>query len=128
MAGNITFDEGRYNQLINIMTDMEYKLLHNATASDTNPLDADFTLQPGTQKWQAAINLVAKGKTFGGSVAQQNELIRQAIVKFRNALEAARDVFKETDDLAQYDISRFVAEFPDFNAGGGFSGPQGGPH
>ncbi|WP_026422045.1 hypothetical protein [Actinokineospora inagensis] len=119
---NITFDEQRYNQLIGVLDNIENALLHTATASDTNPLDADFTLQPGTQKWALAISLVSKGKTFGGSVAQQNEQIRQAVVKFRNALVAAKGVFKETDDLSQYDISRFIAEYPDFNAGGGFSG------
>ena len=128
MAPKITFDENRYNQLIAAMDDLEYKLLHNATDSTTIPLDAEFTLQPGTQKWATATALVTKGKGFGGSVAQQNELLRQAIVKFRNALEAARKVFKDTDDLAQYDISRFIAEYPDFNAGGGFSGSPGSQH
>ncbi|MBM7773656.1 hypothetical protein JOD54_003860 [Actinokineospora baliensis] len=121
---NITFDEERYNQLIRVLDDME-DALRLSTDSDTMPLDSDFTVQPGTQKWQTAINLVTKGKEFGGSVEQQNELIRQAIVKFRNALVAAKGIFKETDDLAEYDITRFIAEFPDFNVGGGFSGTPG---
>ncbi|PPK70915.1 hypothetical protein V5P93_002774 [Actinokineospora auranticolor] len=118
MGQHITFDETKYNQLIAVLDDMEHDLLHEATESPTNPLDGDFELQPGTQKWDAALDLVNKGKGFGGSVEQQNEKMRQAIVRFRNALVAAKDVFKETDDLAQYDITRFVAEYPDFNTGG----------
>ncbi|WP_026422141.1 hypothetical protein [Actinokineospora inagensis] len=115
---DITFDENRYDQLIDVLNQLEDLLLHQATDSATNPLNADFSTQPGTQKWQAAQDLVTKGKHFGGTIDQQNESIRQAIVKFRNALVAAKGVFKETDDLAQYDISRFVAEYPDLNTAG----------
>lgn len=125
MAEKITFDEEKYNRLIKAMDELEQGLLHKATKYGTTLLNSELTLQPGTQQWEAAKTLVAKGREFGGSVEQQNELLRQAIVKFRNALVAAKAVFKETDDLAEYDISRFVAEYPDFNAGGGFSGGVG---
>lgn len=122
MAETITFDEEKYNRLITMLDEMESTLLHSATQSDSIVLDAEFTLQPGSQKWQPAVALVTKGQKFGGSVEQQNEALRQAIVKFRNALVAAKGVFKDTNDLATYDVGRFVAEFPDFNAGGGLTG------
>jgi hypothetical protein len=121
MPNQITFDENKYNQLIKAMDDLEHGLLHRATTSDAAVLDNEILLQPNNQKWDAAITLVTKGKEFGGSVEQQNEQLRQAIVKFRNALVAAKNVFKETDDLATYDINKFVSEYPDFNAGGGLT-------
>lgn len=117
----IVFDEAMYNKLIKVLDELEYGLLHKATSSDTIPLDKDFVLMPGSPKWLAAENLLSKGTAFGGSVETQNEALRKGIVKFRNALEAARDVFKETDDLATYDIKTFVQEYPDFNIGGGYS-------
>lgn len=126
MGEKITFDETMYNKLIKVLDELEYGLLHRATNSDAMPLDSDFKLTPEGQKWQPAIALLSKGTEFGGSVEQQNEQLRQAIVKFRNALDAAKAVFKETDDLATYDISKFIAEYPDFNVGGGFSGSFGG--
>ncbi|OLR93343.1 hypothetical protein [Actinokineospora bangkokensis] len=127
MGTNITFDETKYNQLIKVMDDLEYSLLHNATTSDTVWLDDSFTLQPGKQHWQPAVDLVTKGQKFGASVAAQNETLRQAIVKFRNALVEAKSVFKDHSDLANYEIGKFVAEFPDFNAGGGLTGGGTGP-
>ncbi|MDU0295109.1 hypothetical protein, partial [Saccharothrix longispora] len=115
MAENVTFDEAKYNKLITVLDELEDGLVHYATQSDTVPLDADFQVQSDGQGWQAAVNLVSKGKGFGGSVDQQNESLRQGIVKFRNALVAAKGIFKDTDDLATYDIGRFVIEYPDFN-------------
>ncbi|WP_026422622.1 hypothetical protein [Actinokineospora inagensis] len=112
---NITFDENQFDQLATMLDQLEDMVLHHSTNSDTNPLNADFTLLPGTPKWQAAQDMLSKGKHFGGSVQQQNDALRQAIVKFRNALFAAKGVFNETNDLAQYDVNRFVAEFPDLN-------------
>ncbi|MFT7841741.1 hypothetical protein Q5530_36870 [Saccharothrix sp. BKS2] len=127
MAENTTFDEAKYNKLIAVIEELEDGLVHHATQSDTVPLDTDFQVQPDGQGWQAATNLVSKGKGFGGSVDQQNESLRQGLVKFRNALVAARGIFKDTDDLATYDIGRFVAEYPDFNTGGlGGGGGYGG--
>ncbi|GAA3677717.1 hypothetical protein GCM10022267_75680 [Lentzea roselyniae] len=124
MPSNITFDEEKYNQLIKVMDDIEASLLRKATTVGPDVLDSEFALQPGSQQWQAAQTLVAKGKEFGGSVEQQQEQLRQDIVKFRNALEAAKSVFKETDDLAQYDVARFVSEYPDFNTGGVSTTPK----
>ena len=125
MADQIRFDETKYNQLITVMDELERSLLHDATTSDTLWLDDSFVLQPGKQHWQPAVDLVTKGQKFGTSVTAQNETLRQAIVKFRNSLIAAKGIFKDTHDLATYDVGKFVAEFPDFNAGGGLTG--GGP-
>ncbi|MDQ2589058.1 hypothetical protein [Saccharothrix yanglingensis] len=119
MTAKITFDEAMYDKLISAMNELETSLERKATTTDDMTLDADFTVLPGEPRFEAAVKLLNKGREFGGSVEQQNESLRQAIVKFRNALVAAKGVFKETNDLATYDAAGFIAQYPDFNVGGG---------
>lgn len=135
MADKIKFDEAMYDKLIAVLDELEQGLLHKATNSGPLPLGSDFTVVPGSPQWQPALDLLNKGKEFGGSVEEKTEALRQALVKFRNALVAAKGVFKDTDDLAEYDISSFLAEYPDFQrgsmggpgAGGSGGGPGNGP-
>ncbi|GGS30371.1 MULTISPECIES: hypothetical protein [Actinokineospora] len=122
MADKITFDEEKYNRLVKAMNELENGLLLESTTTPALVLDGDIILQPGKQPWGPASRLVSKGTEFGGSVEQQNELLRKSIVTFANALEIAKEIFKETDDLATYDIADFVAQYPDFNVGGGLGG------
>ncbi|WP_447002026.1 hypothetical protein ACRAKI_19995 [Saccharothrix isguenensis] len=135
MTDKITFDEAMYDKLIAVLDELEQGLLHKATSSGPVPLNSDFTVVPGSPEWKPALDLLNKGKEFGGSVEEKTESLRQALVKFRNALKAAKGVFKDTDDLADYDISSFIAEYPDFQlgsiggpgAGGSGGGPGNGP-
>ncbi|MGX7828859.1 hypothetical protein ACTG9Q_27590 [Actinokineospora sp. 24-640] len=125
MAQKIVFDEDKYDQLVKMLDHMEDTLLTYAVNGGDVFLDDTFTLVPRNQKWQPAVDLLTEGQAFGLSVMNQNELLRQAIVKFRNALVAAKGVFKDIDDLATYDVNKFVAEYPDFNAGGGLTTSNG---
>ncbi|MGW5050419.1 hypothetical protein [Actinokineospora sp. NPDC004072] len=126
MANKITFDEEKYNRLLKAMDELERSLLHDATTTPALVLDGEIVLQPGKQHWGPATRLVSAGTEFGGSVEAQNEQFRKALVTFRNALEVAKEIFKETDDLATFDIASFVAQYPDFNVGGGLGGKPGG--
>ncbi|MFI7672973.1 hypothetical protein [Actinophytocola sp. NPDC049390] len=116
---NVKFDEGQYNQLINVIADMEAGVFNSVVMGDVY-LGSELKLQPSGQTWQPAVDLVSRGSNFGGSVDTQTTSLGDSLSSFHDALEDAKAVFKNTDDLAAYDATKFTTEYPGFN--GGLSG------
>jgi len=114
---NIKFDEAQYLQLIGVIAEVN-RTLDDATSIDVTYLDAELHLQPTGQTWEPAVNLVTRGGRFGGSVDTESTNLAKTLSTFHTALEQAKEVFKETDDLAAYDATRFSSEYPGFNSGG----------
>ncbi|MER6992727.1 hypothetical protein ABT337_30005 [Saccharopolyspora hirsuta] len=114
---NIQFDEGQYNQLIAVIAEIRSGA-RGAIEHGGVYLDAELQLQPTGQTWEPATRLVKWGSTFGGTVDTENKSLRKALSQFEDALEKAKEVFKETDDLAAYDATKFTTEYPGFNSGG----------
>lgn len=118
---NLKFDEAQYGQLINVIGEVKTSL-NKAGYIDVTFLDAELKLQPTGQTWEPAVNLVTRGGTFGGSVDTENASLEKTLSTFHSALEQAKEVFKETDDLAAYDATTFTTEYPGFGGTGGMPG------
>lgn len=115
---NVKFDEASFNQLIGVIGGMK-STLDDAYMIDVVYLDAELLLQPNGQKWDPAVKLVTRGGNFGGSVETQSESLGKTLSTFHSALEQAKAVFKDTDDLAAYDATKFTTEYPGFSSGPG---------
>ena len=115
---NVKFDEASFNQLIGVIGGMK-STLDDAYMIDVVYLDAELLLQPTGQKWDPAVKLVTRGGNFGGSVETQSEALGKTLSTFHSALEQAKAVFKDTDDLAAYDATKFTTEYPGFSSGPG---------
>jgi hypothetical protein len=114
---NIKFDEAQYNQLIGVIAGVQ-GTLDDATSIDVTYLDAELRLQPNGQTWEYATNLVTRGGRFGASVDTESTNLEKSLKSFHAALEQAKEVFKETDDLAAYDATRFSTDYPGFGSSG----------
>ncbi|MDQ3789993.1 MAG: hypothetical protein M3422_22470 [Actinomycetota bacterium] len=114
---NVKFDEAAFNQLIAVVGGVR-DTVGKATRDDVTYLDAELLVQPNNQTWDAAVKLVQRGGKFGGSVDTENTSLEKTLKTFHESLQLAKEVFKETDDLAAYDATRFTTAYPGFNSGG----------
>ena len=115
---NVKFDEASYNQLSAVISGMK-STLDDAYKIDVVYLDDELLLQPDAQKWVPAQKLVKRGGIFGGSVKRESDALEKTLSTFHQALEQAKAVFKETNDLAAYDATKFTSEYPGFASGPG---------
>jgi hypothetical protein len=114
---NVKFDEAAFNQLIAVVGGVR-DTIGKATRDDVTYLDAELLVQPNNQTWDPAVKLVQRGGIFGGSVDTENTSLEKTLKTFHESLQLAKEVFKETDDLAAYDATRFTTAYPGFNSGG----------
>ncbi|MER7081896.1 hypothetical protein SAMN02982929_03449 [Saccharopolyspora kobensis] len=115
---NIQFDEAQYTALIAVIGEIKAGARKAITHNDVY-LDAELLLQPMSQTWEPAQRLVKWGGTFGGTVDTENKNLRKKLSQLESGLEKAKVVFKDTDDLAAYDVTKFTTEFPGFTGGTG---------
>jgi hypothetical protein len=115
---NIKFDEASYNQLIAVIGGMKSGL-DDSYKIDVVYLDSELLVQPDGQKWPPAQKLVSRGGLFGGSVKRESDALEKSLSTFHTALEQAKGVFKETNDLAAYDATKFTSEYGGFTSGPG---------
>jgi hypothetical protein len=114
--GKVTaFDRGQYDNLIAYVDGVDQDL--NTNLAKPKPgvrLDATLGsgIFPGSGNWPPASLLVNAGKAFGTSVAARYADLSKDWEQFITALKGARDVFENTNDLVNYDASKFVTEFP----------------
>jgi hypothetical protein len=114
--GKVTaFDRGQYDNLIAWVDSVDEDLNKNL-AKPKAGVRLDATLGsgifPGSANWPPAALLVTNGKAFGTSVAARYADLSKDWEQFVTALRNARDVFENTNDLVNYDASKFVNEFP----------------
>ncbi|GAB1515279.1 ICP22 family protein [Actinophytocola sp. KF-1] len=114
---NVKFDETAFNQLIAVVGGVR-DTIGKATRNDITYLDSELLVQPNNQTWEPATKLVTRGGLFGGSVDTENTSLEKTLKTFHESLQLAKEVFKETDDLAAYDATRFTTAYPGFNSGG----------
>ncbi|RKT83059.1 hypothetical protein SAMN05421805_11780 [Saccharopolyspora antimicrobica] len=115
---NIQFDEAQYTALIAVIGEIKAGARKAITHNDVY-LDAELLLQPMSQTWEPAQRLVKWGGNFGGTVDTENKNLRKKLSQLESGLEKAKVVFKDTDDLAAYDVTKFTTEFPGFTGGTG---------
>ncbi|MDA3649898.1 hypothetical protein LZ318_24860 [Saccharopolyspora indica] len=115
---NIQFDEAQYTALIAVIGEIKAGARKAITHNDVY-LDAELQLQPMNQTWEPAQKLVKWGGNFGGTVDTENKNLRKKLTQLESGLEKAKVVFKDTDDLAAYDVTKFTTEFPGFTGGTG---------
>jgi len=114
--GKVTaFDRGQYDNLIAYVDGVDHDLNTNL-AKPKAGVRLDGTLGsgifPGSGSWPPAALLYNNAKAFGGSVAARYTDLSKDWEQFITALKGARDVFENTNDLVNYDASKFVTEFP----------------
>jgi len=126
-SGRITsFDKSHYEQLITHLKSVddgintsEYALGPSAKLKLDSTLSTTF--HPGSDSWPLAKGFVAQAGTFGNSVHARYVAVEQNVRTFYKALNSAKDVFDDTDDLTTYDASKFERDHPD--VGGGTATP-----
>ncbi len=112
------FDKAHYEQLIRFLTDVDDNLNHDPQALGVGAnLKLDSTLgsrlHAGSQKWSVVQGFTDRAKSFGTSANARYTETESSVRTFATALNNAKDVFDETDDLATYDASKFVNDYPD---------------
>ncbi len=131
-SGQVTaFDQGQYDKLITWVNGVDDDLNKyiNAPSPDVR-IDADLGsgIHPGSAGWTPAQSLIAKAKEFGKSWIDQSAAMSKDWEQFRVALEGARDVFNNTNDLTALDAGTFLGDYPDFSASAnGGSSPSSSP-
>lgn len=126
-SGRITsFDKAHYEQLITYLKTVddgintsEYALGPSAKLKLDSTLSTTF--HPGSDSWPLAKGFVTQAGTFGNSVHTRYTAVEQDVRTFYKALNSAKDVFDDTDDLTTYDASKFERDHPD--VGGGTATP-----
>lgn len=114
--GKVTaFDRGQYDNLIAWVDGVD-KDLNTNIAKPKSGVRLDATLGsgifPGSGSWPPAAQYYTNAKAFGASVAARYADLSKDWEQFITALKSARDVFENTSDLAHYNASKFVTEFP----------------
>lgn len=117
-----SFDKAHYNQLIAYLNGVDESINKEPIAlgpSADLKLDATLAtrLKPGSTNWDVAKNFATQAGTFGNSAHARYTGVEQEVRTFMTALVNAADVFDDTDDLANYDASKFRQEYPDVGGG-----------
>lgn len=115
MPKNITFDKARYDALIRDLIELERSLVHEARRKGL-PLDTDFNPVPGTPGWILS-DLNTRSKELANAIDKNGDALEVQLETFTAALQNARTVFEETNDLANYSVTKFLADYPELGAG-----------
>ena len=118
-SGKITsFDKSHYDQLITYLTTVDHVI--NTTPGALGPsadLKLDTTLgtrfHPGSGDWPVVKEFTAQAGKFGTSVHNRYTTVEKDVRTFYKALKGAEDVFDDTNDLTNYDASKFEQNYPD---------------
>ncbi|MBB5152471.1 hypothetical protein [Saccharopolyspora phatthalungensis] len=126
------FDRGQYEKLIKAIDSVDHSLSQQFLKPGVD-IRLDGTLgsrmHVGDQAWSAVTDFINSAKEFGSSVDKVNRQYSNDWRGFIDALNKAKDVFEETNDLANFSADKFVNEYPDIagSAGaGGYSSYGGG--
>jgi hypothetical protein len=84
-------------------------------ASPDLKLDASLQdlLKPGSQNWDPVKRLTSRAASFGNSANARNTAVAQELRAFTHALTEVSGIFDKTNNLADYEASKFGNEFPD---------------
>ncbi|PKW18077.1 hypothetical protein [Saccharopolyspora spinosa] len=118
------FDRSQYERLIRAIDDVDQGLakMFLKPGSDIR-LDATLgsRLKIGNSSWAAVKDFNTGATNFGTSVDGINRKYSKGWQDFIDALNEAKDIFEETDDLAKYGAEKFLNEYPDLGASDGSS-------
>jgi hypothetical protein len=118
--GHITkFDKGRYEMLIAFLAGNESTLSERIMIQPDSEVDfRDPHFLPGSNNWHPASYLLTQVKSLSTSVFDRLGEVDTELTSFVDALKAAKKVFEDTDDLADYSAAKFAEKFPDFGGTG----------
>lgn len=112
------FDSGQYEKLIkNVDTheDELRKQFLGASAGIRLAADLGERVHAGNPEWPAIQSLNESLGALGKSAETMNEKTSKDWRKFTEALNDAKRVFEDTDDLASYSATEFVQDYPDLS-------------
>jgi hypothetical protein len=131
-TGHITtFDRAQFERLIRVVDSIDHSLSQQFLKPGAD-IRLDETLgnriHIGNQAWTAVSDFTAAATKFGTSIHQRNQEFSTDWRAFIAALNEAKDVFEQANDLASYSAGTFLNDYPDVLGGqGGAPGPGPGP-
>lgn len=118
------FDRSQYERLIRAIDEVDHGLVKMflKPGSDIR-LDSTLgsRLKIGNSSWAAVKDFTTNATNFGTSVDSFNRKSSKSWQDFIDALNEAKDIFEETDDLAKYGAEKFLNEYPDIGGSNGSS-------
>jgi hypothetical protein len=120
VEATIAFDAADYDRLIGTVRDLINDLgdYDRGAGGTLSTPDGNWLLQPDGQVWDAAVDLVDAGKTFGNLLGAHATTLLSRLETFFDALCSARAIFSKVSDLAACSAESFVSEFPQLRPGG----------
>lgn len=118
----VTFDSGQYDKLVKEVVAKEEALFTQFLAPSGGVRlapDLDSMVKIGSTEWPKVAAVTGQLKALGESAQKMNDGMSQDWQSFTDAAVEAKKVFEDTDDLAQYESSKFTSEFPDLKPQGG---------
>ncbi|MFD0490273.1 hypothetical protein ACFQ0O_28195 [Saccharopolyspora spinosporotrichia] len=116
-AGHITaFDRSQYERLIKAVDSVDHSLSQQFLKPGTDiRLDESLgsRLHVGSDSWSAVTDFINAANKFGTSVDTINEKFSDDWRGFIKALNAAKDVFDDTNNLANYSAQKFLNDYPE---------------
>ncbi|GAA0556121.1 hypothetical protein GCM10009533_62390 [Saccharopolyspora spinosporotrichia] len=124
-AGHITaFDRSQYERLIKAVDSVDHSLSQQFLKPGTDiRLDESLgsRLHVGSDSWSAVTDFINAANKFGTSVDTINEKFSDDWRGFIKALNAAKDVFDDTNNLANYSAQKFLNDYPEIGGEGASS-------
>ena len=115
-ADHIVFNADQYSRLITELVELSNSL-SSAVTSGSTPLSPDVRLQPDTQIWQPAIDLVTAGKGFfSHQFASVNDVLLPELTNLCEGMARAKASMEAAGDLAAMMAGDFNAQLPHLSA------------
>ncbi|TQS40623.1 hypothetical protein [Cryptosporangium phraense] len=106
----LAFKAGDYDKLIKYYDDYSDAIVRDLMHDSTNGprLDESLVFKPGSTGWDLAQSATTKVKALATGFNAQYKKLEAQYGDFAVKLTGARDVFDETDDLANYSAQEFI--------------------
>jgi len=121
-----SFDRSQYDRLIRTIDGIDNSLSEQFLKPGVD-IHLDETLgsriKIGNSAWTVVSDFTAAAGKFGTSIDQQNEGFSDDWRDFIAALNEAKDVFEDTNNLANYSAKDFLEDYPDLGPDTGSTSP-----
>lgn len=109
----LAFKAADYDRLIKFYDDTSDAIVKNLMHDSTNGprLDDSVVFKPGSASWDLAQSATTKVKALATGFNAQYKKLEAQYGDFAIRLTGARDVFDDTDDLANYSAQDFITGY-----------------
>jgi hypothetical protein len=109
----VAFKAADYDKLIKFYDDASDAIIRDLMKDSTNGprLDDSVVFKPGSATWDLAQSATTKIKALATGFNAQYKKLEAQYGDFAIKLTGARDVFDDTDDLANYSAQDFVTRY-----------------